>query len=188
MAAIKTKEQRELLKNHISKLYLQGFSFRGMETWIASNTGLTLTRKMCSIYVNELLEEWQQERVSDIDKLIAAELKGLNDVEREAWDAWEKSKQDRTKSVTRKKGTPNNKKDGDGVTTTSYEYYDEVITGYGDSKFLDIIKECKIQRLQYLTKGSFGKDGDTFNFTQQIVQIGVVERQPPPQAIDVVAE
>ena len=79
-----------------------------------------------------------------------------------------------------------------GVQPTNYEQYDEVLTGYGDPRFLEIIKDCKLQRLQYLTKGSFGKDGgDTNVFMQQVIEIGVVERLPPkeyPTTLDVEAQ
>ena len=182
MAAKKTKEDIELIKNHVSKLYYRGFSFRAMSTWVKENTGLTVADKTCAVYINQILDAWHKERIDDVDKWITAELKGLNEVEREAWEAWELSKKDRTKSVTRKRGAKGKtKKD---IETTSVEQYDEVVTGYGDPRFLEIIKDCKLQRLQYLTKGSFGKqDGDTNVFMQQVIEIGVVERLPPTQAI-----
>lgn len=182
MAAPKSKGEREIIKNHLSTLYLQGLSFNGMSRWIKENTGFTADTKTCISYVNSMLEDWHKQRIDDVDKWITAELKGLNEVEREAWEAWHLSKKDRTKSVTRKRGAKGKtKKD---IETTSVEQYDEVVTGYGDPRFLEIIKDCKLQRLQYLTKGSFGKqDGDTNVFMQQVIEIGVVERLPPTQAI-----
>lgn len=182
MAAPKTKEEREIIKNHVSKLYLQGLSFRAMSAWLRDNTGFSVADKTCAVYVTQILDAWHNERLDDVDKWITAELKGLNEVEREAWVAWEQSKKDKTKSVTRKRGTQGKKKND--IETTNYEQYDEVVTGYGDPRFLEIIKDCKLQRLQYLTKGTFGKeDGNTNVFMQQVIEIGVVERLPPTQSI-----
>lgn len=185
MAAKKSPQEVELIKNHISKLYLQGLSFRGMSSWLKDNTGISVTYKTCSTYTTQILDAWHNERLDDVDKWITAELKGLNEVEREAWVAWEQSKKDKTKSVTRKRGTQGKKKND--IETTNYEQYDEVVTGYGDPRFLEIIKDCKLQRLQYLTKGTFGKeDGNTNVFMQQVIEIGVVERIAPTQAIPII--
>ena len=182
MAATKTKEEIELIKNHVSKLYLQGLSFRAMSAWIKDNTGLSVSYKTCSTYTSQILDAWHNERLDDVDKWITAELKGLNDVEVEAWEAWQLSKKDKTKSVTRKRGVEGKKKND--ITTTNYEQYDEVVTGYGDPRFLEIIKDCKLQRLQYLTRGTFGKEGgDTNVFMQQVIEIGVVERVAPSESI-----
>lgn len=155
---------------------------RGMETWLKAN-GIPVTYKTCGVYVEEILNEWHQERVADIDKWITAELMGLAKVEREAWEAWERSKKDRTKSVTRKRGKMLK---GGNIETTSVESFDEVLTGAGDPRFLDIAKECRLQRLQYLTRGTFGKEGDTINNynTQQIIQIGVVKRERPQEVVE----
>lgn len=185
MAAKKSPQEVELIKNHISKLYLQGLSFRGMSSWLKDNTGISVTYKTCSTYTTQILDAWHNERLDDVDKWITAELKGLNEVEREAWVAWEQSKKDKTKSVTRKRGTQGKKKND--IETTNYEQYDEVVTGYGDPRFLEIIKDCKLQRLQYLTKGTFGKeDGNTNVFMQQVIEIGVVERIAPTQATPII--
>lgn len=181
MASVKTKEQKDEIKNYLSKLYYQGTSFRGMSRWISDNTDYTADHKTCKRYIDEILEEWHVERIADVDKWITAELKGLNEVEREAWEAWEKSKKDRTKSVTRKRGAK--AKRGNDIITTGIEQYDEVISGAGDPRFLEIIKDCKLQRLMYLTKGTFNhpEGGNVTNnlFMQQVIEIGVVDRQAP---------
>lgn len=185
MAAKKSPQEVELIKNHVSKLYLRGLSFRAMSTWLKENAGLSVSYKTCSAYTQQILDTWHNERLDDVDKWITAELKGLNEIEREAWDAWEQSKKDKTKSVTRKRGKEGKKKSD--IETTSYEQYDEVLTGYGDPRFLEIIKDCKLQRLQYLTKGTFGKeDGNTNVFMQQVIEIGVVERLPPTQSVPII--
>lgn len=178
MARNKTIEEKELIKSNVSKLYLRGFSFNGMSKWLKANTGLVVTDKTCAFYVKEIINAWQKERIDDIDQRIMIELMGLNEIEREAWEAWEISKKDKTKSVTRKKGYP--KKGNNDVATTYFEQHDEVISGVGDPRFLDIAKDCRLQRLQYLSKLKFGNEtGNNFTFNQQIVQIGVVQRKPP---------
>lgn len=180
MAAIKTKQQRIEIKNHVAKLYLQGYSFTKMEAWINSNTEFSISRHSCSTYVGQILEEWHNERVNDVDKWITAELMGLNNIEYEAMQAWELSKKDKTKNVSRKRGKLNTK--GNAVTATSVEDYEEIISGVGDPRFLEIAKDCRLQRLQYLTKGSFSaRDGGTTVNIQQIVEVGVVHRVRPTE-------
>lgn len=188
MAAIKTKGQVQELKNYISKLYLQGFSFARMEYWLKENTHLTLTRKMCKVYVDKILAEWHAERVEDVDKLITAELMGLNNIEYEAMQAWELSKKDKTKSVTRKRGKVAPAKRGNAkgdIETTNIEQYDEVVSGVGDPRFLEIAKDCRLQRLQYLTKGTFSardENNTTIN-VQQIIEVGITQRVAPAPEI-----
>lgn len=185
MAAIKTKGEVQELMNYISKLYLQGYSFSRMEYWLKENTHLTLTRKMCKIYVDKILNEWHKERVNDVDKWITAELMGLNNIEYEAMQAWELSKKDKTKNVTRKRGKLATK--GNKVTTTYVENYDEVISGVGDSRFLDIAKDCRLQRLQYLTKGTFSaRDGETTINQIQVIEVGVTQRERPAETPTIV--
>lgn len=185
MARANTPEEKETIKNRISQLYLTGLTHYGMEKRLKSE-GISVTRKTVGNYLAEILKEWHAQRVSDIDQWITAELMGLSKLEAEAWDAWELSKRDKTKSVTRKRGKPNAKKLAE-ILTTSIEQYDEIISGAGDPRFLDIIKDCKLQRLQYLTKGTFGKDGDVTNIMMQtVVEIGVVDRQRPPDDVQTI--
>lgn len=183
----KTAGEKEIILNHLTKLYLRGYSFIAMSKWLKANTDVYASDKACSAYVKQILNSWHKERVEDVDKLITAELMGLHDLEREAWAAWELSKKDKTKSVTRKKGTP--RKNSDEINTTSFEQLDEVISGVGDPRFLDIVRDCKDKRMQYLQKLKFGggfNDAGGVVFNQQIVHIGVVDRKPSPDAQTVI--
>lgn len=177
MARKHTDPERELIKNNIADLYIRGYSFRDMAKWVHENLGLSCAVQTCYTHCKAILSDWHKERVDKIDKLITLELIGLNKVEKEAWDGWERSKQDRKKSVERFRQSKNKKGENLG---TSREKTDEIIQGNGDVRFLEIIKDCKLQRLAYLTKGTFGESNETtVNNTQNNVTLVVTTPLSP---------
>ena len=63
-----------------------------------------------SKYLGKVMDDWRKERISKIDDLLIIELQGLNRVEREAWDGWYRSLKDKTKNVSKRKGSPQKRK------------------------------------------------------------------------------
>lgn len=69
-----------------ARLYLRGWS----QADIAEHLGVdrsTVTRDLQSLH-----EQWQQEALKDIDQVKQLELARIDRLEREHWDAWERSK------------------------------------------------------------------------------------------------
>ena len=101
-----TEEQQVTITNAIAKLYLEGFSNRAMAIWITENKNIPITHTSVSKYLGKVMDDWRKERISKIDDLLIIELQGLNRVEREAWDGWYRSLKDKTKNVSKRKGSP----------------------------------------------------------------------------------
>ena len=185
-----TEEQQVIIINAIAKLYLEGFSNRAMAIWITENKNISITHTTVGKYLGKVMDDWRKERISKVDDLLIIELQGLNRVEREAWDGWYRSLNNKTKNVSKRKGSPQKAKDKDGkevlnVSTTEVEDIEETSNTDGNPKFLEIIKDCKSKRIDLLLRlqGTTPPtpDGGTINntYVQQIVNVNVVQRKKP---------
>lgn len=185
-----TEEQQVIIINTIAKLYLEGFSNRAMAIWITENKNIPITHTSVGKYLGKVMEDWRKERISKIDDLLIIELQGLNRVEREAWEGWYRSLNDKTKNVSKRKGSPQKAKDKNGkevlnVSTTEVENIEETSNTDGNPKFLEIIKDCKSKRIDLLLRLQGNTpptpDGGTTNntYVQQIVNVNVVQRKKP---------
>lgn len=165
-----TIPQREEVKLHVARLYLQGYSMVAMSKWISENTDLKISSVTTSRYTKQVLQEWHEARINDIDVRITAELIRLDRVEQTAWDGWERSKQDKVKTVSK-------------VKDDGYENSTEVTENVGDVKFLELARQCILDRMQWLSKGTFAPDeANIFNIQNNTVFIGVVDRKRPEEA------
>ena len=165
-----TIPQREELKTHIARLYLAGFSITAMAKWISSNTQLNISVVTTGKYTKQVLQEWHDARVNDVDLRITAELMRLDRIEQTAWDGWERSKSDKVKTVSK-------------VKHDGYEDSTEVTENVGDVRFLELARQCVLDRMQWLAKGTFSPDeANIFNIQNNTVFIGVVDRKRPEKA------
>lgn len=184
--------EREQIKNHCARLYLEGYSNYGMTLWLEQNTEWKVSQPTVRAYIDDILDDWHAQRISDVDKAITGQLMKLQRAEREAWDAWERSKTPQVKKVSRKKGTPTTNKAGAviAVTATEFEDVEETQESVGDYRFLDLFNRLVMQQLELLNKGGFNKPDDPTIYTgntyvQQVVYVETVDRRPPPQTIDI---
>lgn len=169
-----TIPQREEVKTHVARLYLDGYSISAMAKWISANTDLKISIVTASHYTKQVLKEWHDSRVNDIDVRITAELMRLDKVEQTAWDGWERSKQDKVKTVSK-------------VKDDGYENSTEVTENVGDVRFLELARQCILDRMQWLSKGTFAPDeANIFNIQNNTVFIGVVDRKRPQDATNAI--
>lgn len=96
--------------------------------------------------IKSIEQEWRDTYLSSINKVKERELAKLDKIEEEAWDAWEASKQGKTRdqvnseiSVDRKSGAA---KRTPRVTRTTKE------TASGDPRYMDIIFKCMTMRIR----------------------------------------
>lgn len=85
---------RENRYRQVAALYLQG----KWQTEIATIVGTT--QQQVSYDLKILQKRWYQESVADIAERKAIELQRVDKIEREAWEAWERSKQPREVTIT----------------------------------------------------------------------------------------
>lgn len=169
----------------IAQLYKRGYTYRQIREEVMARLDL----KAYSLHtvhkdVNALLAEWRETRIENLDHAVQLELERIDEVTREAWEAWEKSKQDYEKKRAKQQGAPpapgDDDKDADGgVVTTRMELQREEMRCYGDPRYLEIIHKNAMERRKLLGLYSPEKKeiaGD-LSFTNLLMQTSIVDEQ-----------
>jgi hypothetical protein len=100
--------EREADLLETAQRYARGESYREIAAVINSHRTYQLSHQTISKDVVEILKRWRATAAAEISEAKAAELLRINQLEREAWMAWERSKEDaqRRKSVRTGGDTP----------------------------------------------------------------------------------
>lgn len=151
----RTVEQREVDLLFCSNLFLRGYSYREITEALntdISKRGLDYTLTLTMVYydLQQALIEWKRERFDNIDDYITQELRKLDKMEVELWDAWEKSKTGKEKTKKRKSGRP--RKVLDDNDDPDYYGYDETATetSSGNPRYLDLLLNVQQRRAKLL--------------------------------------
>jgi hypothetical protein len=120
----------------VASLYLQG-KFQDEIAQVVKVDRGTVSRDLKAVQ-----QEWLKSGVMDLNVVKARELARLDEIEREAWDAWRKSQKDaETMEVT---GTAQGGK-------SKPDKVKKITKGQaGDSRFLAIVLECQKRRAEIL--------------------------------------
>lgn len=145
----KAKEMARLgLLRDTANLWAKGYDYDE----ISRRTGVTVTA--VSLRIKEVLELWKTSASRDYGERLAIELAKLDRVEAEAWDAWERSKEDAvsTKRMVQKalrKAADGD--DGDKELVTIGKMLERVSKGrVGDPTYLKIVQSCVLDRCKLL--------------------------------------
>ena len=160
MAAPKrTRGQRERDLILVSEMYLRGETQANIAVAVSANyEGFNLSQQQMGYDIKKLHGRWIQTQLINIDAAKARELARVDKIEREAWDAWERSKEDAETVTTKGKGT----KDVPAQMEKTVQLKGQV----GDGTFLRIVQWCVEQRCKILGLDAprqmelGGKDGD----------------------------
>lgn len=68
--------------------------------------------------MERLLAEWREARIDNTDYALQLELERIDDLIKEAWEAWEKSKTDYERKKAKQQGIPNGDDMDDGKIVT----------------------------------------------------------------------
>ena len=141
----------------IAPLYRKGWTEREITAEVRKRLDRP-TYNQAHADIQRLLKEWQKERLTDTDAKITAEVARLKLVIREAWEMWEKSKEDYEEKTTSQQGLPkmNNQGEQVGMETIKAMMYDAEKRGFGEPRYLDIIIKaeqqiCKLLGLDKVT-------------------------------------
>lgn len=130
----------------IAPLYRKGWTEREITAEVRKRLDMP-TYNQAHPDIQRLLKEWREERLTDTDTKITAEVARLKLVIREAWEAWEKSKEDHHEKTQTQYGQPI--KDAQGVQvsveTIKAIMYDAEKRGLGDPRYLDVILKAEAQ-------------------------------------------
>lgn len=139
----------------ITSLYLKGNSYRVIANKIKEELGQTISFVMVGNYVNKMLEEWKQQRVSKIDDMKTIELSRIANLENTYWQGWERSLAGSKRTSDKQKAKPRRTRDVNGVLTETMSVEQAEKSSYteetfGDPRFLDGIKWCIQMRCKIL--------------------------------------
>lgn len=146
------KNIRLLRMDIVARLYKRGYTYREIRDEVMKRLNLptyglgTLVKD-----VQALLKEWQESRIEEMDQALALELQRIDDLVKEAWDAWDQSKEDYLREKTKLKGTPAyGSADGSSVQTKYVEKTSENLRSVGDPRFIDTINKLLQERRKLL--------------------------------------
>lgn len=168
----------------ISALYKRGYSYREIREEVIARLDLQgYSLRTVHKDVQQLLKEWRETRLENIDHAVQLELERTDEIIKEAWNAWDKSKSDYERKVARQQGVPGGSNgDGvsaDGVITTKLEQLREEVVNCGDVRYLEVVHKNLIERRKLLGLYSPEKkeiSGD-LSFTNLLMQTGVIDAE-----------
>lgn len=132
----------------VAKLFKRGYSYADIQREVREQLGMDSGYSLRTVHkdVHTLLEEWRETRIDDMDKAMQAELARLNEMEKEAWQEWDKSKLDHEKKRAKQQRVSGE----GGDDAVRMEQQREEVVGFGDPRYLDIVHKCGIERRKML--------------------------------------
>ncbi len=179
---MKDYRQAQVLRlDIIAKLYKRGFSYREIRDEVMAQLGLqSYSLQTVHKDVNRLLREWRECRIENFDQSVQLELERIDEIIKEAWAAWEKSKTDYERRKAKQQGVPGVDADGnqsDQPVTIKMEQQREEVICHGDPRYLEVIHKNLMERRKLL--GLYSPDkkeisGD-LSFSNLLMQTGIID-------------
>lgn len=168
----------------ISSLYKRGYSYREIRSEVMARLDLkSYSLETVHKDVGRLLKEWRDTRIENFDHTIQLELERIDDIIKEAWAAWDKSKTDYERMRGKSQGIPSegggNGGSNDGVTVVKMEQQREEVICCGDPRYLEVVHKNLIERRKLLGLYSPEKreiSGD-LSFANLLMQTGVIDEE-----------
>lgn len=163
----------------ISELYKKGNSYRDIRREVMTRLNLECySLQTVHKDVQRLLEEWRKERLDNTDQALQLELTRIDDLVKEAWAAWEKSKTDYTQKTAKQKGLPSTDEGGnDEIITVQLEQGSKEFVCTGDPRYLELINKLLIERRKLL--GLYAPEkkelSGNLSFANLLMQTGLVD-------------
>ena len=159
----------------VAELYKHGYTYREIREEVMARLGLSsYSSRTIAKDIKRLLAEWREQRLTDTDELVQKELAVIDDIIKEAWIAWNKSKTDKTQRSAKQKGVPGEEGNGTDVVTLQMEQATKELICYGDPRYLDVIDKQAKERRKLLglyapEKKEFSGD---FSFEKLLMETG----------------
>lgn len=159
----KAKQAKQERLELAGKLYKKGYSYRMIKKEVMEKLSLkTYSLGTIERDIKQLLTEWRNARIEDIDHVMQLELERIDECIRELWDQWEKSKTDHNLKSQKEKG---NKKKGETTISEIERSVKEEIC-LGDPRYIAEIRAQLVERRKLLglyapeKREVTGKDGE----------------------------
>lgn len=171
---------RLMRMNIISGLLSRGYSDRELRKEVQNRLDLkTYALSTLQDDKRRVLDEMIEETRANTEQYRALELKRIDELIKEAWDAWEKSKESYEKVRSKQSGIPGVDEDGnaEGLITTKAEQTRENVNSCGDPRYLEVIHKLLQERRKLL--GLYSPDkvdhSGSLTFEQLLMQTGIIE-------------
>ena len=151
----KRRQIREGRLEVIAQLYKRGFTIRAIKAELMKRFDLkALSTATIHRDIQALLNEWRESRLANIDDALQLELTRIDDIVKELWEQWEKSKEDYTRTQRKRKGAPTknnttNNEDG-SIKTYSIEEQTQQVLGLGNPAYIAEIRQQLSERRKLL--------------------------------------
>lgn len=154
----------------VAELYKRGWNIRRIADEVKARMGTSCSTRTIWNDIQDLLKEWQANRIQDVDARLQLELERIDDCVAELWEQWDKSKEDWVKEYNKRVGVPVPEAgDGGGEQTTiltvKRENTSQNVVGLGNPAYMSEIRQQLMERRKLLglyaaTKSEVtGKDG-----------------------------
>lgn len=145
-AVKRTPFMRENDLLEVARQYLAHRTLQQISDWIKLNRPYTLSITQIHFDIAELKKRWREAAKEDVEARLAQELRRIDEIEREAKEAWERSRQQSVRTTQERVERPNGKTAKDDATRVQIVREEHV----GDPRFLDIVMNCVTQRCRLL--------------------------------------
>lgn len=154
----KRRQAREGRLPVVAELYKKGYSLRKIKEEVDTRFDSNISLNTLSKDIKSLLAEWRESRIDDIDTLMTLELARIDDCLVELWEQWEKSKENYTKTESRRKGVPVPQTDEQGntdgqqteIVTVERQQKEQQVVVYGNPAYMSEIRQQLIERRKLL--------------------------------------
>jgi len=139
--------------------------------------GYTLSFQQVHSDIKLIYAEWKEQKMEFIDSKMEHETAKLDKIESECWEAWERSKEGKRKTVIEGGEIVAGQMSGGSLKER------EIETTFGDTKFLDIIQKCMDRRAALLglnapMKILAGLENSISGMTREEIEKEIAEWKP----------
>lgn len=166
----------------IAGLYKRGYSMAKIAEEVRQRLNTTCSTRTVWNDVQQLLKEWREARIEDVDQALQLELERIDESVAELWQQWDKSKEDYTAVRNRKVGVPVAPQEGSQgsseteIVTIRREQEDENKVGLGDVRYIAEIRNQLAERRRLLglyapEKRDITSGGESFHGFKEVLPV-----------------
>lgn len=146
------RQAKEARLHIVAELYKKGYTIRAIRAEVMQRLDLpTYSTQTTHKDVQFLLAEWRDSRLKDISDCLELELARIDDIVRELWGEWSKSKEGYDRKTLKRKGAPKKtSSDSEGLQTLSVEEQTTTIQALGDVSYIAEIRQQLVERRKLL--------------------------------------
>ena len=146
----KIKEARKEIE---APLYKRGWSVAKITEEVRRRLNTTCSTRTVWNDINELLDEWRESRIQDVDARLQLELERIDDCILELWEQWDKSKEDWVREYNKRIGQPvpaDGNPEQTEIQTVKRENSTENKIGLGNPAYIAEIRQQLAERRKLL--------------------------------------